>query len=138
MSELVRLSLSLEAPLCDELERLVKETGCSNRSEFIRNLIREHLVNEEWGKSGDVVGTITLLYNHHQRELSEKLTALQHDLTDSILASTHIHLSHEICAEMIMVRGVPAKIKALADGMRLLRGVLHVSLSMSSTGESLH
>jgi CopG family nickel-responsive transcriptional regulator len=138
MSKLVRLSLSLEAPLCDELERLVQTSGCRNRSEFVRNLIREQLVAEEWEKAEEIMGTITLVYNHHQRELSEKLTALQHDCSDCIMAATHVHLSHEICAEMIMTRGRPADIRKLADAMRQQRGVLHVALSMSSTGKSLH
>ena len=137
MSELVRLSLSIEAPLLEKLEELVTEKGYENRSEFVRDLIREQLISREWESGAEVLGTITLVYNHHQRGISEKLVTIQHDCTEHILAATHVHLSHELCAEMIMVRGQGEEIAAFADSLRKLKGVLHVGFSAGSTGEKL-
>ena len=137
MTELIRLSISLEKPLCEKLDKMVKTSGYSNRSEYIRDLIRDRMVSEQWEKSEEVLGTITLIYNHHQRELSEKITDIQHDHHEQVLASTHIHLSHEICAEMIMVKGAAENISRLADILRQQRGVLHSGLTMSSSGREL-
>lgn len=138
MSELVRLSISLEDSLCSTLEEMVQKSKYKNRSEYIRDLIRDKLVAEQWEDADEVLGTITLVYNHHQRELSEKITHIQHHSHDNVLAATHVHLSHEICAEMIMVRGKAEAIRHLADTLRQQRGVLHSGLTMSSTGEKLH
>ena len=135
MSDLVRISISLEAGLAEQLERLARRSRYTNRSEFVRDLIRERLVQQEWADARQaVVATITLVYDHHQRELLDRLVRIQHRHTEQILASTHVHLSHEICAEMIMVRGTPATIQQLADEMRKQRGVLHASLGMATTG----
>ena len=138
MSELVRLSISLEDSLCSTLEEMVQKSKYKNRSEYIRDLIRDKLVTEQWAEADEVLGTITLVYNHHQRELSEKITHIQHHSHDNVLAATHVHLSHDICAEMIMVRGRAEAIRHLADTLRQQRGVLHSGLTMSSTGEKLH
>ncbi len=138
MSELVRLSISLEAPLSKKFERLVQRSGYTNRSEFIRDMIRERLVEQEWADTKlEVVGTITLVYDHHARQLTDKLVDIQHDHHDNILATTHVHLSHKLCAEMIMVRGSAGRVRKLADDLRQQRGVLHAELAMSSTGERL-
>jgi CopG family nickel-responsive transcriptional regulator len=137
MPELERVSMSIETPLLRRLERLVRASGYTNRSEFIRDLIRGKLVENEWERDEEAVGTITLLYDHHQRGLSDRLTHLQHDHHSNILATTHVHLDHDLCAEMIMVRGQGKLIRSLADSMRKEKGVLHATLSMNSTGKSL-
>jgi CopG family transcriptional regulator, nickel-responsive regulator len=139
MSELVRISISLEAGLAEQLEMLAHASQYTNRSEFVRDLIRERVVEQEWADSGRaVVATITLVYDHHARELLDRLVEIQHRHAERILASTHVHLSHELCAEMIMVRGKAGQIRQLADEMRRERGVLHAALSMATTGEALH
>lgn len=137
MSDLVRFSVSLEQPLFDRLEKLVAAGDYSNRSEYIRDMIRDRLVEQQWERNELAIGTITLVYDHHSRMLSEKLTDLQHDHHDEILASTHVHLSHDICVEMILMKGRADRIKTLADKLRQQRGVLHGTLSISSTGQSL-
>jgi len=137
MSELERLSISIETPLLKRLERLVAQSGYTNRSEYLRDLIRKRLVEQEWERNEEALGTITLLYDHHQRGLSDRLTQLQHDHHSAILATTHMHLDHDLCAEMIMVRGRAGLIRALADSLRKEKGVLHAALSLSSTGKSL-
>ncbi|MCK4342968.1 MAG: nickel-responsive transcriptional regulator NikR [Phycisphaerae bacterium] len=138
MSELVRLSISLEKSLHQQLERLVKKSRYTNRSEFVRDLIRQQLVEDQWAdKRQEVIGTITIIYDHHARQLAEKLVDIQHDHHDNVLATTHVHLSHDLCAEMIMVRGGADRIRRIADQLRRQRGVLHTELAMSSTGKRL-
>ncbi len=137
MSSLVRFSLSLEKALLDRLATLTRKSRCANRSEFVRDMIRDRLVEQEWEKGDEVVGTITLVYDHHKRELSNRLISLQHHHHDMILATTHVHLDEDICAEMILARGAADEISAIADQLRQQKGVLHTALSLSSTGRQL-
>lgn len=137
MSDLVRLSLSIEKPLLDRLEKLVRHSGYTNRSEFVRDMIRERLVDREWDENREVVGTITLVYDHHVSGLSEKLTDEQHHHHKVILATTHVHLDKALCVEMILVKGRAREITELADRLRQHKGVLHAGLSTSTTGVQL-
>lgn len=137
MSDLVRLSLSLEQSLLERLEELLAERGYQNRSEFVRDLIRETLVREQWDRNQEVVGTITLVYDHHKPGLTERLLELQHDHHDAVLAVTHVHLSHHLCAEVIIMRAKAGAVREMANRLRQLKGVLHAGLSTSSTGEGL-
>ncbi len=135
MSNLVRISLSLESKLLNDLNTLVEEKGYENRSEYIRDLIRSQMTKRRWQSGGEVIGTLTLIYNHHQRGLNERLVEIQHSCPEQILASTHIHLSHQVCAEMIMFRGQSAAIQKLFNSLQQLRGVYHAELSICSPGE---
>lgn len=137
MTTLVRFSTSIEKPLYKSMERLLRKSGYSNRSEFVRDIIRERLVQEEWKLNEDAVGTITLIFDHHKRQLSERLLELQHDHHKDILASTHVHLDHDRCVETILVKGRAQKIEELANMLRKEKGVLHASLSLGSTGKRL-
>ena len=133
-----RVSLALDDALLRQLDSKMREAKCGNRSEFVRELLRDYLVSSAWEDSeSEMLGTVTLLYNHHQRELCAKLTGIQHDSTVKILASTHVHLSHELCAEMIMATGTPQALHDLHHKIRAVRGVLHTTLSMSSSGNEL-
>lgn len=134
MSELIRLSMSIEKSLAKKLDALAAEAQYANRSEFLRDLVRNAAVVKQWKSNEEVLGTLTILYDHHQRGLTEKLTSIQHDHGGEILAATHLHLTHHLCAEMIMVRGKAVDVKRFADSMQKLKGVLHAVLSMSSTG----
>ncbi len=138
MSELVRLSISLERPLYETLEEMVRHSKYENRSEYLRDLIRDKVVADQWENAEEALGVITLIYNHHQRELSEKITNAQHHHHHLVLATTHVHLNSDLCAEMIMAKGKADNIRNLADTLRKQRGVLHLGLTMSSTGENLH
>lgn len=137
MPGVARLSFSIEAPLLKRLEQLVRDGHYANRSEFIRDMIRDRLVEKEWDRNEEAVGTITLVYHHHARGLTDRLTHVQHEHHNVILASTHIHLDKHTCAETVIVRGRAGQIKGLADALRQLKGVLHASLSLSSTGKHL-
>ncbi len=137
MSDLVRFTVSIEKGLFDKLERLVSDSRYRNRSEFVRDLIRDHLVEEEWRTDQVLLGTISLIYDHHARGLSERLTDQQHHFAGRVLATTHVHLDEHLCAEMIMVRARGRDIKALADRLRREKGVLHAKLATGTTGKRL-
>ncbi len=137
MSDLVRFSVSIEKALFDQLEQQVAGSDYHNRSEFIRDLIRDRLVEQEWRTDAVLLGTISLLYDHHAPGLSERLTHEQHHFAGQVLATTHVHLDHHLCAEMIMVRASGRDIKALTDRLRREKGVLHASLAVGTTGASL-
>ena len=137
MSNVMRLSLSLERRLFDRLEKLVADSGYHSRSGFVRDLIRDCLVQREWRGNQVLLGTISLLYDHHKRGLSARLIHQQHHFSGAVLATTHVHLDERLCAEMIMVRGRGKDIKALVDRLRREEGVLHAKLATGSTGKRL-
>lgn len=137
MNNLIRLSITIDESLNRRLEALLEAGGRGNRSEFIRDLIRARLVEEAWKANQEAVGTITLVYDHETRNLSQKLTHVQHHHHDAVLATTHVHLDHDLCAEMIMVRGPAKLITHMTEQLRQQKGVLHASVSMSSTGKAL-
>ena len=134
MPDLVRQSFSIEPALYRELQRLLRERGYANQSEFLRDLIRGELVREEWQAGAEGLGTITIVYDHTRRELSQKLTRHQHEHHHAVLAATHVHLDHDLCAEAILMRGPAAELRALADRLRQQKGVLHAALALSTTG----
>jgi CopG family nickel-responsive transcriptional regulator len=137
MTDLVRLSFSIEKPLHDRLEDMVQRLHYENRSEFIRDLIRSRLVEKEWEGNQEAVATITLVYDHHVRRLSDKLMDLQHHHFRNILAVTHVHLDEHRCAEAIMVRGRANAIREIAGLLQQQKGVLHAAVSMSTTGKQI-
>ncbi|HPR83899.1 MAG TPA: nickel-responsive transcriptional regulator NikR, partial [Pontiellaceae bacterium] len=100
-----RFSISMEDDLVQKFDGHLERRGYSNRSEAVRDLVRKALIDEEWQAGEEVVGVITLVYDHHQRQLQDKLTAIQHDHHDRIISSTHVHMDHHNCLEVIIVKG---------------------------------
>ena len=137
MSEIVRFGVSLEKELLEKFDILIKEKKYSNRSEAIRDLIRENLVKREWVEGKEVAGAITLVFDHHKRDLVNNLTGIQHDFHQLIISSQHIHLDHDNCLEIIVVRGKPTEVRELADKLRAAKGVKYGSLSIATTGKEL-
>jgi len=137
MSGLVRFGVSLEKELLHKLDILLREKSYSNRSEFLRDLIRNELVKKEWLDNGQVVGAIILVYDHHKRELINSLTDIQHDFHELIVSGQHIHLDQHNCLEIIAVKGSPKRIVELANKLRSAKGVKHGGLSMTTTGKDL-
>jgi len=137
MSRLVRFGVSLEQDLLQKFDRRIRGKKYTNRSEALRDLIREDLVRQEWQEDKEVAGAITLIYDHHQRELLTKITDIQHDFQGLIISTQHIHLDHDNCLEMIAVRGRAGEITKLADTLKANRGVKHTALMMSSTGKEM-
>lgn len=135
---LARFGVSIDGRLLEQFDRLLSRRGYRNRSEAIRDLIRDRLVVEEWSSgSREVVGTLTLIYDHHTRELQARMTELQHRHHAHVLSTLHVHLDHHNCLEVLVVRGRPREIRALADGLLSLKGVKHGQLAASSTGKLL-
>ncbi len=138
MEELARFGVSIPKELLKAFDTYIEKKHYANRSEAIRDLIRQKLVEEEWKESKEeVVGVITYLYDHHKRELAEKLIDLQHDYYERIITTQHIHVDHNRCLELILVRGRANEIKELADKIQSLKGVLHLNLALTTLGKSL-
>ena len=137
MLELVRFGVSLDKELLERFDELLQAKHYNNRSEAIRDLIRHDLVTREWQEGKDVAGAITLVYDHHQRELLSKMTDVQHDFQNVIISTQHIHLDHDNCLEIVAVRGKAKEVQRLADTLKAIKGVRHGTLSMSSTGKHI-
>ena len=137
MSELVRFGVSLEKSLLDRFDLLIREKQYTNRSEALRDLIRRELVQKEWQGGSDVAGAITLIYDHHKRDILRMVTDTQHEFQQVIISTQHIHLDHHNCLEIVAARGKAGEVRKLADALRSIKGVRHATLSMSSTGREI-
>ncbi len=133
-----RFGISLDSSLLKSFDRHIAKKGYANRSEAIRDLIRDSLVKEEWeyGEK-ETVGTITIVYSHDTRELTDNLTDIQHNFHSSIISSMHVHLDHHNCLEVIIVKGKGKEIKKIADRLIGTKGVKHGKLSLTTTGKHL-
>ena len=137
MSDLVRMSFTIDRSLYEQIEGLMKAGRCTNRSEFLRDLIREHLVARQWEANKETLCTLTLVYDHHKRRLAEKLTDIQHRHHGSVLAAMHVHLDEDLCAEAVLMKGRANDLIHVSDEMRRQKGVLHAVLSQSTAGGSV-
>jgi CopG family nickel-responsive transcriptional regulator len=135
MSELVRFGVSLEKTLLNRFDDLIRKRKYTNRSEALRDMIRQELVKKAWETGGEVAGAITYIYDHHKRELLYKITDIQHDHQKVIISTQHIHLDHNHCLEIIASRGRVKDVLRLADSLKAIKGVRHCTLSMTGTGE---
>ena len=115
----------------------IKKHKYTNRSEALRDLIRDNLVGQEWDDNKETVGTITFVYDHHVRDLTRKLTHIQHDFQGHIMAGMHIHLDHDHCLEVLVVKGKGSEIRKVADALVSVKGVKHGKLTMTTTGKGL-
>jgi CopG family nickel-responsive transcriptional regulator len=137
MGELVRFGVSMDEELLARFDELIAELGYANRSEALRDLVRDRLVQREWEAGEEVVGVVILLYDHHKRELADRLTDLQHEHHELILSTMHIHLDEANCLEVLAVRGPGNEVQRLADRLIGLKGVKHGKLAATSTGQRL-
>ena len=137
MKEIVRFGVSLEKELLHKFDSLIGEKKYPNRSEAIRDLIRENLVKREWIKGEKVAGVITLVYDHHKRELVNTLTETQHHFHELIISTQHIHLDEDRCLEVVVVKGKPKNIEELANRLKATKGVKHSSLIMTTIGKQI-
>ena len=135
MGDLVRTGLSLEKGLLEKFDAIIHRKGYQNRSEAIRDLIRGHLVEAASDENKVIVGTLTMVYDHHQPNLSAKLIEAQHAAASKVLAATHVHLDHHHCLEVVILKGRSREVKSLADRILSLRGVKHGQLTVTTTGK---
>ncbi|PLY01204.1 MAG: nickel-responsive transcriptional regulator NikR [Desulfuromonas sp.] len=138
MADLSRFGISIDERLLERFDHLIEGKGYRNRSEAIRDLIRNALVEDDWGKGDtETVGTVTLVYDHHTRDLSDKLTEHQHSHHDAIISAMHVHLDTDHCLEVVVVKGTANKVKRLADELIGTKGVKHGKLVTTTTGKDL-
>ncbi len=137
MGQLVRFGVSMDDELLAQFDALIEKLGYVNRSEALRDLVRDRLVQQEWAEGEEVVGVIILLYDHHKRELSDRLTDHQHEHHALILSTLHVHLDENNCLEVVAVRGPAPKVQQLANQLIGLKGVKHGKLALTSTGKRL-
>ncbi len=138
LSGLIRFGISMEKELLQRLDQEIVKRGYPNRSEAIRNLIRNQLVEIDWSRGDEeVAGTITIIYNHHVKGLSDLLLELQHRHHGMIVSVMHVHLEHEHCLEVMVIKGKAAEARDLADRLIGVKGVKHGKLTISSTGAGL-
>jgi len=138
MSELSRIGVAIDSDLLEKFDALIASRGYTNRSEAFRDMIRDELVEKTWEKpDSNVVGTVTLVYDHHVRMLNEKLTDMQHSHFHQILSTLHVHLDHDNCLEVLVVRGKASTVKKIAEALISTKGVKHGRLTITSTGAGL-
>lgn len=137
MAELTRTGVSIEEDLLQQFDRVIAKRGYKNRSEAIRDLIRESLVSEAIDRNKQVVATLSMIYDHHRPNLSNKLNEIQHHSHGNVMAATHVHLDADNCLEVVIMRGRSGEVKHLADHMLAMRGVKHGKLVLTTTGKEL-
>jgi len=137
MSKVFRFGVSLPKDLIDKFDKLIKKKNYTTRSKALGDLIRQELIKKEWQEGEEIAGAITLIYNHHKRELLNKITDIQHNFQKVIISTQHIHLDHDNCLEIIAIRGNPKEAQKLTDKLKSVKGVKHTTLSMSSTGRNI-
>jgi CopG family nickel-responsive transcriptional regulator len=138
MGELTRFGISIDSKLADSFDEFIKQKGYVNRSEAVRDLIRKALVELRWeGRNENAVGTVTIVYDHDKRELSEKLTGMQHKHYTSVISSMHVHLDEHHCLEVLVIKGRTKEIQKIADSIIGTKGVIHGDLVMTTTGKEL-
>jgi CopG family nickel-responsive transcriptional regulator len=138
MNRLSRIGVAIDSDLLKRFDALIARRGYTNRSEAFRDLIRDDLVQTAWqSPDSQVVGTVTLVYDHHVRQLSDKLTDMQHEFHDHILSTLHIHLDHDHCLEVLAVKGKASAVKKFADALIATKGVKHGRLTITTAGAEL-
>lgn len=135
--KMVRVGISLTPDLLESFDKLISSRGYATRSEAFRDMIREKAVEDEWKENQQVAGTVTLVYNHEQQNITETLTELQHHHLKRIVSTMHVHLDEHNCLEVLVIRGKAKDVKALGDKLLSQKGVKHGKIVMTTTGKEL-
>lgn len=138
MSKIARITISLDQELLEQFEKKIAGVGYASRSEAMKEIVRQSLVEQEWQESDEVAGTISLVYDHHEGSMVKKIVAVQHDFGHVIICSQHVHLDHTNCLEVLVVRGKPPEIRGLMDRLKSIRGMKHSALMTATTGRHIH
>jgi len=134
----IRFGISLDSDLLEKFDRLCQERSYPTRSEAIRDLIRNELVQEEWqDQNQEVAGTLTLVYDHHQSDLAQKMIEIQHSALEVIISTLHVHIDHRNCMEVLVLKGAVRDINDISRRLTSTRGIKHGKLSLSTTGKDL-
>lgn len=138
MKGVARFSVSLEPELLMDFDRLVEAEGHSTRSEAVKQLMRQALVEKAWSDGGVVAGALVLVYDHHRRDLVQQLMDVQHDFGGTVISTQHVHLDHDTCMEVITLRGEAGQVRALVTAIRGLKGLQHCSLVTTTAERKTH
>jgi len=136
-SGLIRFGVSLERELLSQFDSFVREKKFPTRSEAIRVLIKERLVRKEWVSGKEVAGAIILVYDHGRREILNKITHVQHEFHENVISTQHVHLDHDNCLEVVVVKGRPGDVDAIYKGLQSIKGMKHISLNTGTTGRRI-
>jgi CopG family transcriptional regulator, nickel-responsive regulator len=128
-SELVRFGVSIDKNLIEKFDKKIKVQGYENRSEAIRDLIRNSFIEDAWEENAVVAGGISIVYDHHHRDLLSKVMDIQHDYHNIIISTQHVHLSHTGCLEILVVKGKTKNIKELYGRLKSLKGIDHIGIT---------
>jgi CopG family transcriptional regulator, nickel-responsive regulator len=137
MPDLVRFSVCMEKDLLSLFDEHVSKEKYASRSEAIKELIRKELIRKEWAEDRQVAGVISFVYDHHKKDMSGRLTDIQHDHYELIVSSQHIHLDHDNCLEIIAARGLSSRIRSLADAIKVSKGVKDCQLTMTTMAKEI-
>jgi CopG family nickel-responsive transcriptional regulator len=138
MGKLSRIGVAIDSELLKRFDSLIAKRGYTNRSEAFRDLIRDDLVQTAWeSPDSQVVGTVTLIYDHHVPQLSERLTDMQHEYHHNVLSTLHLHLDHAHCLEVLVVKGKASMVQRVADSLIATKGVKHGRLTVTTSGAGL-
>ena len=138
MSHLERFGVSMDRSLLEQFDAQIGQAGYASRSEALRDMVRDYLVEQEWERGEEtVVGTVTIVYDHHSGELESTLTHLQHGHHEAIACTTHVHLDAHNCLEVVVVKGTADQVRDIADHLISVRGVKHGKLVCTTTGRSM-
>lgn len=137
MANTIRFAVSLDIDLLDSFDQLIEKQGYETRSEAVRDLIRNKIVTQDWDDKEETIGTITLVFNHHQFALSDDINNKQHEHHSLIVSSMHVHLDYDNCLEIIAVKGKGSEIRELANSLISIKGVKHGKLTLTTTGKEI-
>ncbi len=133
MAEIVRFGVSLDKDLLTEFDRKIAEEGYETRSKAVGDLLKEYVIEKDFASGGNVAGAITILYDHHNKDLLASLMDIQHDYHDAVISIQHIHLDHDNCLEILAVRGNSNSIKKLYSSLKTMKGIKHTSINITGT-----
>jgi CopG family nickel-responsive transcriptional regulator len=136
-SSIARFGVSLERELLTRFDTFVSQKGFPTRSEAVRALVRERLIEGEWAAGKEVAGAVILVYKHGRRDLVNTITRVQHDFHKIILSTQHVHLDHDNCLEVVVVKGRAGDVGRLYKRLQAIKGIKHISLSGSTTGRAI-
>ena len=134
---LKRFSISMDEELLARFDKFIRERRYVNRSEAVRDLIRRELVSDEWAQDKEVAGVVTMVYDHPQPQVQQRLTGIQHQYYTIITSTTHVHMDHHNCLEVVIAKGRASVVREMAEQMLAMRGVKSGKLTMASTGQDL-
>ncbi len=135
--KLTRFSVSMDSALLERFDEHIIQQGYPTRSKAVADLIRESLVRSQWTTGAEVAAAIVLVYDHHKRDLTHQLMHIQHNAHDLIISSQHVHLDHDNCLEIVVVRGITSRVQDLANQLKAIKGVKYASVAAATTGRDL-